>query len=179
MDTFSVITQMIGYIGLIFSIIAFQCKAHDKIMRFKTANELIFAFQYALLGAYTGCAMNLVGSTRNLLFAYRVKKDKSNFAFQILFSVAFAVFGALTWQGPISIMIIAAKIGTTVAYGIKNTRVIRCITLPTSICWLIYNLVSSSYAGAIGEALTIASIVTAMIRIDIVGTLKNRAKDGD
>lgn len=179
MDTFSIVIQIIGYIGLVFSVIAFQCKSHSKIMCFKTANEMIFAFQYALLGAYTGCAMNLVGSTRNLVFAYRVKKGKSTLALQILFSIAFAVFGALTWQGPISIMIIAAKIGTTVAYGIKNTRVIRCITLPTSICWLIYNLVSTSYAGALGEALTIISIVTAMIRIDIIGTRRSRAQSGN
>lgn len=120
MDTFNIIVQVIGYVGLIFSVIAFQCKEHNKVMCFKTANELIFAFQYVLLGAYTGCAMNLVGSTRNLIFAHRVKHEKSTFALQILFSIAFIVFGIFTWQGPISIMIIAAKIGTTIAYGIKK-----------------------------------------------------------
>lgn len=159
--------QIIGYVGLIFSVVAFQCKKHRNVMIFKTANELIFCIQYILLGAYTGAAMNLVGSARNLIFARTVAMGRSTRGWQSLFAVFFTVFGIFTWQGPISIMIIAAKVITTIAYGIENTSLVRLLTLPTSICWLIYNGFSGSVGGVLCEAFTIASILTAMMRIDL------------
>ena len=63
---------------------------------------------------------------------------------------------------------------TTVAYGIKNTRIIRILTLPTSTCWLIYNYLSGSSAGVICEILSLVSIITAMIRIELIEPLLKR-----
>lgn len=164
--------QVIGYIGLTFSIIAFQCKVHKNVMIFKTSNEMVFALQYILLGAYTGAAMNLISSLRNLIFARLICKGKSTLPYQIIFSISFIFFGILTWQGPLSFMIIAAKVITTIAYGIRRTDILRLLTLPTSVCWLIYNASCMSTAGVICEAFTICSIITAIIRIDILGRKK-------
>ena len=176
--TFYVLTQIVGYVGLSFSVIAFQCKKHKNVMLAKTTNEFIFAIQYLMLGAYTGMAMNLISSLRNLIFARQVEKGKSTLSMQILFSVFFTVFGLLTWQGPMSIAVIIAKVVTTVAYGIKNTRVIRVLTLPTGICWMIYNYISHSTAGVLCEAFNLISIITAMIRIELIEPIiqKKRAK---
>lgn len=172
--TLYILTQIIGYVALGFGALAFQCKKHKNVMLAKTANELFFCVQYFLLGAYTGMAMNLVSSLRNLIFARQVEKGKSTRSMQILFSVFFVIFGLLTWQGTISIIIILAKIVTTVAYGIKNTRIIRALTLPTSTCWLIYNYLSGSGAGVICEILSLVSIITAMIRIELIEPLLKR-----
>lgn len=168
MSTYDIIVQIIGFIGLIFSVIAFQCKKHKNVMINKTINEMIFALQYFMLGAYTGVAMNLIGSARNILFAKLIEKGKSTTVAQIIFGVFFVIFGIFTWQGPISIMVISAKIVTSIAYGIKNTSVLRWLTLPTSVCWLIYNTVSMSFAGILCESFTIISIVSAIIRIDFL-----------
>lgn len=175
--TFAILAQVVGYIGLIFGVIAFQCKKHKNVMIAKTTNELIFAVQYAMLGAYTGTAMNIIGSLRNIIFAVQVQKGRSTRLMQVMFSLFFAVFGLLTWQGPISLAVIGAKVVTTVAYGMKNTRVIRFLTLPTSACWLIYNYLSNSSAGVICEAFTLLSIITAIIRIELVEPrLKKKAE---
>ena len=71
--------QAIGVIGIISSIISFQCKRHKPLMIFRTGNELFFALQYFLLGAYTGMAMNLIGCMRNILFAEMVERKKAPF----------------------------------------------------------------------------------------------------
>ncbi|MBR2019600.1 MAG: YgjV family protein [Clostridia bacterium] len=164
----AILIQVIGYIGVLFVVIAFQCKTHKRVIVLKTTNELIFALQYFLLGAYTGVAMNLVGSLRNFIFVAQVEKGKSTRVAQVVFSLFFVVFGILTWQGPISIAVIAAKLVTTIAYGLKNTRLIRFLTLPTSICWLIYNVVANSSAGVLCEAFTSLSILTAILRIELI-----------
>ncbi len=167
MNAWNMLIQAIGYIGLIFAIIAFQCKIHKKVMIYRTLNEMFFAVQYFLLGSYTGVIMNLVGSVRNLTFAKYVETGKSTKALQVLFCIAFVVLGISTSKGLVSIMVILAKIITTIAYSMKNTTYVRLLTLPTNICWLVYNIVYSSSAGILCELFTISSIVTAIIRLDI------------
>ena len=176
-QAFYILTQIVGYVGVVFVVIAFQCKKHKHVLVLKTTNELIFALQYLMLGAYTGVAMNFIGSLRNFIFVAQVEKGKSTRVGQVLFSVFFVAFGIATWQGPISIAVIAAKLVTTIAYGIKNTRVIRFLTLPTSICWLVYNVVANSTAGVLCETFTSLSIVTAMVRIELIEPyLRRRAE---
>ena len=165
---YDIIIQSIGGIGLLCAVIAFQCKKHKNVMLFRTLNEIFFAIQYFCLASYTGVAMNLIGSARNIIFAIRVKKEKSTLIWQILFSFMFIVIGILTTNGIVSVMVILAKVVTTIAYSLKNTKYIRLLTLPTSICWLVYNIVCNSFAGILCEAFTIFSIITAIIRIDII-----------
>lgn len=165
---YDIIIQLIGGIGLLCAVIAFQCKQHKNVMLFRTLNEMFFAVQYFCLASYTGVAMNLIGSVRNIIFAIHVKKEKSTLIWQILFSFMFIVIGILTTNGIVSVMVILAKVVTTIAYSLKNTKYIRLLTLPTSICWLVYNIVCNSFAGILCEAFTICSIITAIIRIDII-----------
>ena len=66
---YDIIIQSIGGIGLLCAVIAFQCKKHKNVMLFRTLNEMFFAIQYLCLASYTGVAMNLIGSVRNIIFA--------------------------------------------------------------------------------------------------------------
>lgn len=174
-----IIAQVLGYIGLLCTVVAFQCKKHNMVMVLKTSNEVFFAMQYFLLGTYTGMAMNLVSSVRNLVFAQLVKKGKSTLPFQIIFCFFFVVAGIITWQSRISLPIILAKILTTVVYGMKNTKVIRFGTVPTSIFWLIYNFSCHSSAGVLCEIFALISITAAIIRIDIIEARKKKQTAND
>ena len=111
--------------------------------------------------------MNLLGSVRNIIFTKQVDRGRSTKGTMVLFSGLFFVFGLLTWQGSKSILIIIAKIVSTVAYGNKNPAVVRLLALLTSTAWLIYNASIYSYAGVFSEAFTILSILIGIIRLDL------------
>ncbi len=165
-----VLIQAIGYVGLVFAVLAFQCKSHKRVMICRTLNELFFAVQYVCLGSYTGAAMNVIGSIRNMSFAHCVEQGKSTRMLQFIFAGIFIVGGLITNNGKgvvVGIMVIAAKVVSTIAYGIKNTTIIRLLTLPTSMCWLVYNIAANSTAGILCESLTIVSIIIGIFRIDI------------
>ena len=164
--------QLIVGIGILASIISFQCKKHNKILLFRTLNESFFALQYFLLGAYTGMTMNLIGCVRNIIFSKQVEKGKKTVASSIVFCILFFVLGLFTWQGPKSILIIIAKILSTIAYGNKNTTVVRAIIFVTSTSWLVYNYSVFSIAGVICEAFTLVSLIIGVIRLDIIPRLK-------
>ena len=158
------ITQAVGVLGITASVIAFQCKKHKTIMIFRTANELLFAVQYAFLGAYTGVAMNVFGSLRNVVFAELVKRDKNTVPMRFVFSAVFSGFIIYTWAGVQSALSGFAKILSTFAYGSKNLILMRILILTTSSCWFIYNVIVKSYAGCACEAFTIISLIVGIIR---------------
>lgn len=163
-DLLEYVTQFIGVLGMLAAIIAFQCKQHKKLMIYRTANEMLFAVQYAMLGAYTGVAMNVFGSIRNTVFTVMVAKKKNTTAMRFFFSAVFAIFIAITWDGFKSILSGFAKIVSTFAYGSSNPYFVRISILTTSLCWCIYNLYVKSFAGFISEILTISSIIISLIR---------------
>lgn len=164
---YNIVTEIVGILGIIAAVLAFQCKKHKNLMIFRTANELLFAIQYGMLGAFTGMAMNILGSTRNITFAYMVDHKKNTIPARVIFSALITAFILFTWEGPKSLLSGISKIITTFAYGSSKTSLVRLLTIITSSSWLIYNLLVKSYAGVVCEILTLISIVMGIIRIDI------------
>ena len=52
----------------------------------------------------------------------------------------------------------------TSAFWITNEKIIRRVSLAGSPFWFVYNISSKAYGSAIGDALTMCSIIIAMIR---------------
>ena len=167
LGAFGIVAQIVGFVGLTLYVITFQFKEYKKLIFFKTTSEAIFGVHYLMLGAVTGGFSNFVGATRNVIFAILVSKKKSTLPAQIVFAVIFVIIGILTWQGPLSLLVITAKMITTAAYGISNSKTIRRLALPVSLCWIIYNGISRSIGGVIAEIFGITSVITAMIRLDM------------
>ena len=92
MTIYNFVLQGVGVLGIIASILSFQCKRHKPLMIFRTLNEALFAVQYIMLGAYTGAAMNIVGSTRNIIFTKMVEKGKDTKILRAVFSAVFIIF---------------------------------------------------------------------------------------
>jgi len=52
----------------------------------------------------------------------------------------------------------------TGAFWLKDEKKIRLLSLLGSPCWLVYNLYSRAYGSALGDGLTICSILVALFR---------------
>lgn len=188
MSFFDVVVQGIGFIAIAMNILSVQFNTHFKIMFFKSMGSFLFCVQYLLLGAFTGLVMDLVGVIRNFVFAYNVKKNRSNKWWIVIFCIITAVAGIatiiLTWNKTlltlsrwtsnaptlmalavfISIISVVAKLGSTIGYGFKSPHAIRMINLPTFAMWICYNVIVFSLAGVISDSMSIVSIIIAEIR---------------
>ncbi|MBD9097329.1 MAG: hypothetical protein EGP89_00490 [Ruminococcaceae bacterium] len=65
------------------------------------------------------------------------------------------------------ILVGAAKVVSTFAYGNKNPKVVRGLTFFTSASWLVYNLSVGSYAGVLCEIFTLSSVIVGIVRLDL------------
>ena len=162
-----VIIQLIGFLGLAMSILAFQFKRHRGIVLCKATSELTFALQYILLGAWTAAVLDFISVIRNLLYSYLVKKNRSTAPVIIIFGVFVGLTGFFTYDGILSLLPIGSKLLTTISYGIKQEKWLRLITLPSCILWIIYNLFVGSIAGVLTDSVTFVSLLIAMYKFDI------------
>lgn len=167
-----IVIQIIGFCGLLANFISFQFKSHKNILLFRSINEGLFISQYFLLGAFSGAFLNIVGVIRNVIFTKQVAKEKSTTASTIIFSIIFTVFGLLTFDGVKSIMLIFAKVLSTVAYSNKNATIIRTVSFLTHIAYLFYNISVFSLAGALSDGILLVSLIIGIIRFDILPQIK-------
>ena len=172
MDTIDIIIQIIGVVALAANFISFQMKKHSHILFFRTANEALFILQYFLLGAMSGAVLNIVGCVRNVIFTKQVANNKKTVLSTVVFCVIFTAFGIATFNGMGSVMLIFAKVMSTVAYGNKNTTFVRAFSFLTHIGYLIYNLSVLSIAGAVGDIVLLISLVCGICRFDILPRIK-------
>ena len=164
----TLIAQIIGSFGMIAVVIGMQQKQYDRIALCKTLNSFFGGIHYIFLGGYTGMVINFASVFTNGVYWYRNKRNKNNLPFQILFGICFVVLALLSWDGPISLFVVAAKMFSSVALGIKNTRIIRILNAISSPCWLVYNAYMGSLPGIVGETLITLSVLTAIVRLDIL-----------
>jgi len=163
-----IIAQVIGLIGMVFGILAFQCKKSENIVKVRLMSEAIFSIHYLMLGAYTGAIMNWVGCIRNFCFNRNNKKGKNNNPYIVLFCLVFIISGSISWESSISIFPILSKVITTYAYSLTNAKKLRFLTIPSSIGWLIYNLMCHSLSGVLTEIFCLTSIAIAIYRFNLL-----------
>ena len=74
------------------------------------------------------------------------------------------ILGAMSWQGPISLLIIVALAANTVFLSLGKPQVLRYSILVTSLMVLIYNIYVLSIGGILNESIAILSAFIGIIR---------------
>ena len=163
-----IIAQTIGYIGFVIGVIAFQSNKHKTIVLSKALTDICFGLQYLMLGAYTGALINCIGIVRNLTLARVKDKSRSQIVATAIFVLLIALASVLTWSGPLSILAMIGKIFTTISFSIKNTKILRFLTIPSCILWGIYDFATGAYGAMLYEAAGMVSILIAWVRFDVI-----------
>ncbi len=160
--------QAIGFVAMALGILSFQAKSRTGILLMQMTAGLIWMTQFLLLGAYTGAFLNVVGAVRNLIYS---RKEKVKFlnspAVPALIMTAFVTVGMLTYDGPMSLLPVAAMLISSVALYITEERKIRFLSFFVSPPWLVYDAYTGSIPGVAAEIFTICSIGIAIWRYDI------------
>jgi hypothetical protein len=169
------LVQGIGMVGLIFAIISFQNNKRLLILLFLGVAQMCFIAHFALLGVWTAAAMNIVGSTRTFFFIFRGKKkwmdsDLVMYTFVLLFFLA----GILSWQNWLSLLPILAMVIETIGVWQKDPRKIRFIVIIPRPLWITFNAIYHSYPGVLTEFFVITSLVTGIVRFDILPWVRKK-----
>ena len=162
----NILAQLVGVVGIAFSLLSFQFSKRKYIMLFQMLASLSFSTQLFMVGAVTGGCLDLISFVRTLIFANNSKGWAKSKWWLYGFLAVMLATGALTWENGWSILPILGSMLSTVAFWMTKEKHIRLVSLTVGPCWMVYNIVKGAYSGALNEVFAMASIVIGLLRHD-------------
>lgn len=153
-----------GWIAALLTFISYQCKGHKKLLIVQTLSSLSICISYLLLGATSGMLLNIICILRNfIIYRKDIKLFSYRFWLYILMAVM-AVSGAMSWQGPMSLLIVVALAVNTLFLYFPNVQNLRKSIVITSTMVLIYNAYYAVWGGVVNEMIAISSAIIGIYR---------------
>ena len=169
-----VIGQCFGIAAFVIAFLAYQAKTSQRLLVIQSGAILCFCIHYALLGAITGFALNVICLMRNVIFANKSKKIFSSKLWPYILALITVVIGIFTWEDWYSILLIIALAVNTVCMALPTSQGIRISLLVTCPFALVYNIFVLSIGGMVNESLSIISSVIGIVRFN-----KDKKKTAD
>lgn len=167
-----IVAQILGFIALVILMISFQKNDKKFLLKFQTFSSLLYALQYAFLGAYTGCLMNLTCMIRNFIFnKYNNKKIPVYLLIIIIFLMI--MFSLFTYIGPISLLPMLAVILYSIAIWYGNLKLIRYTEVFSCLLYIIYNIKVWAFTGLIATIIELLAALISIFRFNSIGDDKN------
>lgn len=169
MNVHPLIPQAVGIAAVIAYLLCYQQKTRRGIILLNVTSRLLYILQYLLLGAISGAILDVLGSIASVIAERRdtpfLKKNlRAVFLTVNAVIVAVGLTVAILNQSLLDLLPIAGVLFHTGAFWLHDEQQIRRVSLCGSPFWLWYNLASRAYGSAVGDALTIASILIAMVK---------------
>ena len=164
MTTEEIIGQALSLVAVALFATSYQIKKNRSIIIVQTAGTVCFCLSYLLIGATAGFAINIVCILRNILYIFIPPKTTLLYVATAALVAAMGVVGSLSWEGPVSLLIILPLMVNTVFLSLENPTLLRKSVVFTSSGILVYNIFVASGGGIISESISISSSIVAIIR---------------
>ena len=169
------IPQIIGLLAVATFLFSYQQKKRKNIILFNTASRCLYILQYILLGAFSGAVLDILGAISSIIAGKKHTKV-------VLISINACIivaggFVAIYNKSWLDLFSLTGVLLHTSALWISSEKIIRRVSLLGSPFWFVYNLLSHAYGSAIGDILTMCSIIIAMMRHKNSDNEKNSANE--
>ena len=178
--------QAIGIVAMVLNIVAFQFKSKRNILLCMFAGSALFAVNMFMLGAVMGGIMNVLSVARSLVY---MKKDSLpiqikavNAIFVSAYLISYLLSFTLLGTEPsarnliLELLPVIGMSAMTLAFAGNNAKIIRLSGFISSPCWLVYNVFNMAIGGILCETFGLVSIISSLIRIDILGKKEEEKK---
>lgn len=161
-----ILIQCVGFAAMGMGIASYQFDKRKTLLLMQAFMGLTWSVHFLLLGEMTGAAMNIIGMVRAFIYSNRDKKWASFKVIPFIFSALFIISSIVTYDGWKSLLPMVAMVMASFVLWSENTGILRKLNIPCSLLWLVYDGMSSSWAGVANEVFVLGSIAVAMIRFD-------------
>lgn len=165
---------IIGLLAVACFLLSYQMKKRKGIILLNATSRALYILQYILLGAFDGAALDVSGIVASILAEKKdaplIKKHLKLFIVGI--DLIIIASGLIFYRNIFSLFPIVGVLLHTSAFWLEREKHIRLVSLLGSPFWLVFNITSGAYGSAIGDTLSIVSILIAIFRYDILNKHK-------
>ncbi len=174
-----IVAQAVGLVAVCLFLLSYQMKTRRGIIAMNLSSRILYIVQYLLLGAISGAVLDILGSVASVVAEKRdtpfIKKHiRLVFVLVNISIIGTGVAIAIANRSWLDLLPIFGVLLHTGAFWLSRERVIRIVSLIGSPFWLTYNFASRAYGSAIGDLLTMGSIVIALIKYRKIGEEKEK-----
>ena len=164
MGPFFYIGQGLGLCATALTALSYQMNTKRSLLAVQTAATLATCVSYFFLGAYSGFALNIVCLVRNLVFFFMKEGTRPMCVATAILTALMVGVGVLSWQGPVSLLILVALAVNTVFLSFGKPQLLRWSILGTSSAVLAYNVIVFTVGGILNEGIAITSSAVGILR---------------
>ena len=158
-----IISQILGILAFLISIIAYHRKEKQKIFQTMIVANILDILHYLFLSAYSGCITKVIALIRNEIIIVKEKNKKiNNIIILIILFIVYIYVGIITSKNIYSFLPILAAIIYLYFVWNGNELKVKKAALYCYFLWLIYNIFVSSVAGIISNIISIISTFIAV-----------------
>lgn len=155
-----ILSYIFSVVGIIANFMIYRQKERKSLLRRKLFSDIVWCIHYALISAGSGAATCGISICREIVFLNKEHKWAKHKIWIAAFIALNAVALFFTWKGIYSILPGCSAIVSIIVFWIGNPNLTRCVQIPISLAFLIYNTAVGSYVGIINELLSLISIFT-------------------
>ncbi len=159
-----IIGQIFGWIATILTFISYQMKTPKRLLIVQSASTAAIMISYFFLGATEGMLLNAVCILRNIVYYFRKVKFFSYRFWPYLLAAAMVALAAISWKGPITLLIMIPLVSNTICLSLGNNQILRASILITCTLIILYNIYFSVWGGVVNESVAIVSSAIGLIR---------------
>ena len=165
MDAMFAVAQAIGFVAMGIAIYSFQAKHRITMLTMQTVSNLLWMTHYLMLGSMSAVFANLIGTVRNVIYGFRGKyKFADSKIVPAVSIIVFVISGIMTYTGPFDILPTFAMVFASIAFFIKDEKMIRYISVFIALPWLTFGIYAGSIASIVSDGSTLISIIIAIFR---------------
>ena len=158
----------IGIAGVCLSFLSYQQKRRRNIITINIVSRFLFVLQYALVGAFEGAMLDLVGAIAAVIAQQKSRPFVQRHLRLVMVAVYVMIFGSVLplYQNFLSFFPAIGVALHITAFWLNDEKRIRQVSLLGCPFWFTYNLCSRAYGALVGDVTTISSLIIAMLRYD-------------
>ncbi len=150
-------------LGVFFVLIAGLNKKKKVILVLSFCANICSTLVMILAGRYDGAVATVICTVRSFLFLYQ-DRVKNNSIFWISVAAHF-IAGVLSWQSPLSALIIFAPIVLCYVNWFGKAKDIKYGTIVSCLCWTVFDIINGVYIEAGRDVAEIISNIIGIYRL--------------
>ena len=157
---------VIGLAAVALYLLGYLQKKRKHIIALNVLSRALYILQYILLSAFEGAVLDVSGILSSVLAQKKNHPFIQKHTKAVFLGVNAVIIagGLLVYQNIYSLLPIVGVLLHTSAFWLDDEKLIRRVSFLGSPFWFVYNFVSGAYGSCIGDALSMVSILVAMIR---------------